>query len=303
MTMFYKKRDGTVVPVSPGPQGPQGDPGPAGPAGPPGGAVLSGWWTYSSTTTGPATTGQVRTSSGLDTVGEQGTIWISSTDSDGLDWSLVAPSVGDTVVLRSSTGETWILTVDAIPTAGEWTVTLDSATTVAPKKNQPVQVSLVRASSGGGEGGVTDHGALTGLGDDDHPQYVKKSGDTMTGSLVINGASGPQTRLILTPQDGTIDDRAWRLGTNGQYLWVTAMLDNGTTDMDFLRFDRTTGQTLVQSTSLTVPVPTAAGHAARKENVDAKVDGLNGATGLWVGTQTEYDAIGTPDASTVYVIT
>lgn len=25
--------------------------------------------------------------------------------------------------------------------------------------------------SGGGGGGVTDHGALTGLADDDHPQY------------------------------------------------------------------------------------------------------------------------------------
>ncbi|MCX6832311.1 MAG: hypothetical protein NT028_09300 [candidate division Zixibacteria bacterium] len=31
-------------------------------------------------------------------------------------------------------------------------------------------------------GGVTDHGALTGLGDDDHPQYLLKSGGTMTGS-------------------------------------------------------------------------------------------------------------------------
>jgi hypothetical protein len=27
----------------------------------------------------------------------------------------------------------------------------------------------------GGGGGVTDHGALTGLTDDDHPQYLKNS--------------------------------------------------------------------------------------------------------------------------------
>jgi hypothetical protein len=33
--------------------------------------------------------------------------------------------------------------------------------------------------------GVTDHGDLTGLNDDDHPQYVKKAGDTVTGPLAV----------------------------------------------------------------------------------------------------------------------
>ncbi len=37
-------------------------------------------------------------------------------------------------------------------------------------------------------GGVTDHGALTGLADDDHPQYVLANGSrAMTGSLTISG--------------------------------------------------------------------------------------------------------------------
>lgn len=35
----------------------------------------------------------------------------------------------------------------------------------------------------GGGGGTTDHGALTGLGDNDHPQYALKAGDTLTGQL------------------------------------------------------------------------------------------------------------------------
>jgi hypothetical protein len=34
--------------------------------------------------------------------------------------------------------------------------------------------------------GATDHGALTGLGDDDHTQYVLNTGDTMTGDLTID---------------------------------------------------------------------------------------------------------------------
>jgi len=41
----------------------------------------------------------------------------------------------------------------------------------------------VGGGSPGGGGGVTDHGALTGLTDDDHPQYILGAGDAMTGQL------------------------------------------------------------------------------------------------------------------------
>lgn len=37
--------------------------------------------------------------------------------------------------------------------------------------------------------GVTDHGALTGLADDDHTQYVLNTGDTMTGPLTVSSAT------------------------------------------------------------------------------------------------------------------
>lgn len=36
---------------------------------------------------------------------------------------------------------------------------------------------------------------------------------------------------------------------------------------------------------------------------NSKTTGLNGATGVWIGTQAEYDAIGAPSATVVYVIT
>ncbi|MFA6449308.1 MAG: hypothetical protein WCX65_07575 [bacterium] len=38
--------------------------------------------------------------------------------------------------------------------------------------------------------GTIDHGGLTGLVDDDHPQYVKDSGDTMAGTLTSSVATG-----------------------------------------------------------------------------------------------------------------
>ncbi len=40
-----------------------------------------------------------------------------------------------------------------------------------------------------GPPGTTDHGALTGLGDDDHPQYVMNGeGDSVTTSMIVDGA-------------------------------------------------------------------------------------------------------------------
>ena len=42
------------------------------------------------------------------------------------------------------------------------------------------------AITGGGGGGVTDHGALTGLSDDDHPQYTLSSTNNALSSLVTS---------------------------------------------------------------------------------------------------------------------
>lgn len=52
--------------------------------------------------------------------------------------------------------------------------------------------------------GTTDHGALTGLSDDDHTQYVLKAGDTMTGPLVLpNGlVSAPALSFTNDPDAG-----------------------------------------------------------------------------------------------------
>lgn len=120
-------------------------------SGPPGGAVLSGWWNYSTATTGPAATGEVRTSGTLAGVGTTGTMWLATVDADGLDWSAITADVDDTFWVRSASGETWLLLITAVPAAGQFSVTLESTTGTAPKKNERVQVSLVRASSGGAQ--------------------------------------------------------------------------------------------------------------------------------------------------------
>ena len=58
-------------------------------------------------------------------------------------------------------------------------------------------------------GGVTDHGALTGLGDDDHTQYLLKTGGTLSGNLTLGAGAALQindagdTDFAVWSHDGT----------------------------------------------------------------------------------------------------
>lgn len=56
---------------------------------------------------------------------------------------------------------------------------------------------------GGGGGGVTDHGDLTGLGDNDHPQYAQLSA---AGLLTHAATTGNGRRLVITGAGATVDD-------------------------------------------------------------------------------------------------
>lgn len=82
---------------------------------------------------------------------------------------------------------------------------------------------------GSGGGGVTDHGALTGLADDDHTQYLNNTrGDArypqLTRNITINGTSGRITSSA--GSQSLAADRTWTLdlataGTAGTYRSVT----------------------------------------------------------------------------------
>lgn len=72
-----------------------------------------------------------------------------------------------------------------------------------------------------GSVGVTDHGALTGLGDDDHPQYLLKTGGTVTGQTTFSAIDG----VKITGSSGGIwfDDRnndgsKWVVYHSGAFL-------------------------------------------------------------------------------------
>ena len=62
-------------------------------------------------------------------------------------------------------------------------------------------VGGVEAWAAAAGGGVTDHGALTGLGDDDHPQYVRV---VTAGAGLTGGGSGGSLTLDVVAGDATI---------------------------------------------------------------------------------------------------
>lgn len=72
----------------------------------------------------------------------------------------------------------------------------------------------VTFSTSGGGGGVTDHGALTGLADDDHTQYARVDGTrAFTGDVNVSG-----TGINLDSATGTITCDALTI-TSGQFIF------------------------------------------------------------------------------------
>lgn len=196
-----------------GPAGPQGPAGPTGPTGAAGevwftgtgapgtvsGAVVGDWYLDSATgnyydlTALPSTwtlRGNLKGPAGA--TGAQGPT--GATGSQGP--AGVGVPAGGTAgqVLTKNTGTNYD-TVWAPPAAGG-AVKLDDLTDATIASPTDGQVLAYEAASSQWKnkpatGGVTAHSALTGLTTgDDHPQYVKDSGDTMTGRLTFNPGGG-----------------------------------------------------------------------------------------------------------------
>lgn len=108
-------------------------------------ALLSGVWDYQNQSTGPATSGGIRTDASGPTEGDTFVLWLSPTDKSGYDWSaLVTLQVDDRLVLRSTGGETWVTTIEEVRGNTEYLVRLQTATALSPPKGQDVNVALIR---------------------------------------------------------------------------------------------------------------------------------------------------------------
>lgn len=104
--------------------------------------------------------------------------------------------------------------------------------------------------------GVTDHGALTGLGDDDHPQYVKDTGDTITGKVTVENSSTVQQGVVVNRTVVSTQEADAAI-LEVQYLGLPVM------EVTALGTDI--------KNSVTVPTPTLDAQAANKNYVDGKI--------------------------------
>jgi sugar lactone lactonase YvrE len=99
-------------------------------------------------------------------------------------------------------------------------------------------------------GGVTDHGALTGLSDDDHPQYAKLAGETFTGVHDFGGATSVEIPNGAAPTvdaageiavDTTITDYTglvtYHDGTEALYVVALPTANLSTTDHEVVAYD------------------------------------------------------------------
>lgn len=106
--------------------------------------------------------------------------------------------------------------------AGELNVAKDGDTVklwtvLGGKVYELSMVPQASAPSSGGSGGTTDHGALSGLTDDDHTQYVLNTGDTINGAVVVDGSAdaiqlrvqgySTQTSSLLVLEDSAGNDQ------------------------------------------------------------------------------------------------
>lgn len=83
-----------------------------------------------------------------------------------------------------------------------------------------------------------DHGTLTGLGDDDHPQYLKESEYTAKGVVLV--ASGAGTPVAVTVgANGTIFEAASGQASGVQWGSAPIKVSVGTTAGDILYFNGT----------------------------------------------------------------
>jgi len=166
-------------------------------------------------------------------------------------------------------------------------------------------------------GGVTDHGALTGLTDDDHPQYLLADGvRSSTNGFAVGGTfgsgaipvEGAGTRLLWYPgraafRAGQVTDTRWNDASVGEHsvamgLNTTASGDESTA-MGF--FNTASGHASIAmgwQTNATATSAVALGFATTASGIGSTAIGLETKASAYAATATGYRTESSGDRST-----
>lgn len=154
---------------------------------------------------------------------------------------------------------------------------------------------IISASGGGGSGGAVDSvNGQTG-------EVVLDAEDVGAAATSHTHSAGQVTGLATVATSGSYDDL-----DDTPTLGTAAAADAG----DFAATSHSHAAGAITSGTLAIGrIPTgtssstvALGDHSHTPSSIGAVAGLNGVTGLWQGTETEYDAIAVPDANVVYVV-
>lgn len=143
-------------------------------------------------------------------------------------------------------------------------------------RNYRIGALATTGTSTTGTGGTIDHGALSGLTDDDHNQYVLNTGDTVTGAVVIDGSAdaiqlriqgnATQTNSLLVLEDSAGNDQV-TVSNDG----ATVINEEGN-DADFrVESDTDVNALYVDASANTVQVGAATASDSAKFYVSGKI--------------------------------
>lgn len=160
-------------------------------------------------------------------------------------------------------------------------------------------------------GGTTDHGMLTGLADDDHPQYLLETLPEVDGEgITVAGDAGGSLVVEEDAFNAGDFNLVYRNPASGSLLYFR---DDGDgliyADADlFIQGDGTLslfspgGVDFVASTLRDVADPTAGNHVGDRDYNDARYPRSTTIRHIVTITQAAYDLLAPPAADTLYVI-
>ncbi len=146
-------------------------------------------------------------------------------------------------------------------------------------------------------GGVTDHGALTGLGDDDHTQYALLAGDTFTGTVFLTQNPGlhiqhTRAQILWEQTDAAVDNKGWSMRADDEELQFKMHNDAFSNSSFWLKVTRT-GFALSDSVEFSTTVVRASGYIDATQGSGA-TGGYRIANNIILSTQDSFTSLYDP---------
>lgn len=221
-------------------------------------------------------------------------------DSDPQNPVVSATGGGGAGAVSSVNGKTGVVELDLEDVVGDQAI-VTGVIGIADNADAPTQATIVQPSD------VTVRDFNTGNATSVSPGEVYFTKGANRGAIQAPSSGGTATVLTIPPTSGTIAlaadvDNTYEIATQAQALAVDAVPKTRTVAGKPLSANITldkidVGLASVDNTSdANKPVSTA-----QQTVLNGKVNALNGVTGLWLGTQAQYNAL-TPVATVVYVI-